>query len=219
MASVPQETISTTRVLWVRVQKWAARSRSWISILLLTPALVGALLSAPWFFAGSWGNCFFDMVGWLLFFSGATMRWWSTLYIGGRKTTSLVIDGPYSICRNPIYVGTLLMTAAVAAFLQSLTFLLCLALAMFIYLSTTVPVEERRLRERYGRQFDEYCVRVPRFIPNFRQFNSPNAIEINIGGLASEGYRALRWIWLPILCEVVTQLRVQPNWPHLLRLP
>ncbi len=219
MASVPQDTVSTTSIISVRIQKWAARSRSWIGILILTPVVIGALLSPPWSYAGGWGNCFLDIVGWLLFFLGAAMRWWSTLYIGGRKTTSLVTDGPYSICRNPVYVGTLLITVALAAFLQSFTFLFGLALASFIYLATTVPVEERRLRERYGNQFDEYCARVPRFLPNFRSFKSPAVIEVSYNGLASEGYRALRWVWLPMLCEVVTQLRADPHWPHLFRLP
>jgi protein-S-isoprenylcysteine O-methyltransferase Ste14 len=46
--------------------------------------------------------------GWCLW-PGATLRLWSTLYIGGRKRVVLVSDGPYSLCRNPLYVGTFLI--------------------------------------------------------------------------------------------------------------
>ncbi len=219
MASVPQESVSALRMVSLRIQKWAARSRSWIGILLLVPFLVGTLLSVPWSHEGAWGDWFLDLLGWLLFFLGAATRWWSTLYIGGRKTTSLVTDGPYSICRNPLYVGTFLMGLAAAAFLQSLTFMLGLVLVTSIYIGTTVPVEERRLRERFDGKFEEYCSRVPRLIPNFRRFRSPPVIDVTLQGLAAESYRAVRWIWLPIICELITQLRAQPYWPHVFRLP
>ncbi|HEY2827551.1 MAG TPA: isoprenylcysteine carboxylmethyltransferase family protein [Pirellulales bacterium] len=201
------------------IQTWAARSRGWIGIFLLAPFCVGVLFSSPHAIEGSWGDFIFDQVAWMMFFAGAAIRWWSTLYIGGRKTQNLICEGPYSLCRNPLYVATFLMTLSVAVFMQSLTFAVGLMLATWIYLATTVPVEERRLRERYGSKFDQYCEEVPRFIPRPRSFKSASTIEVRLNGLLSEGIRTARWIWLPLLCLLVAQLRSQPSWPHLFKLP
>jgi arginine exporter protein ArgO len=116
-------------------------------------------------------------------------------------------------------VGTFLMVLSVAVFLESLTFAVGLLLASWIYLSTTVPVEERRLQEHFGSKYLEYCQKVPRFFPRISSFQSSSTIEVRLSGLFSEGIRAARWIWLPILCLLVVQLRSQPNWPHLFKLP
>ncbi|HZZ26429.1 MAG TPA: isoprenylcysteine carboxylmethyltransferase family protein [Pirellulales bacterium] len=176
-------------------------------------------MSTPRSLEGSWEDFIFDQVAWMMFFAGAAFRWWSTLYIGGRKTASLIQEGPYSLCRNPLYVGTFLMVLSVAIFLESLTFALGLVLASGIYLFTTVPVEERRLHQCFGEEYASYCRKVPRFVPQLSSFRSAATIEVRIGGLFSEAIRAARWIWIPILCLLIVQLRSQPNWPHLLRLP
>ncbi|HTQ40230.1 MAG TPA: isoprenylcysteine carboxylmethyltransferase family protein [Pirellulales bacterium] len=201
------------------VQTWFARSRGWIGIVILVPFSVLMLLSIPLSLEGSWVDFVFDQAAWLLFFAGAAFRWWSTLYIGGRKTAELIQEGPYSLCRNPLYLGTFLMVLSAAVFLESLTFAIGLVLASWVYLSTTVPVEERRLRNRFGKAFDEYCQRVPRFFPRPGSFRSADTVQVRVGGLLSEGIRAARWIWLPIVCLLIVQLRSQPNWPHLFHLP
>ena len=155
-----------------------------------------------------------------MFLIGGAIRWWSTLYIGGRKTADLISEGPYSLCRNPLYLGTFLMVVSVAIFMQSLTFSAGLILASWIYLSTTIPVEERRLRERFGSKFDTYCEEVPRLFPRFSGFQEClRPLKCGLNGLMSEGIRTARWIWLPLICSVVVQLRSEPNWPHLFKLP
>jgi protein-S-isoprenylcysteine O-methyltransferase Ste14 len=201
------------------MQAWAARSRGWIGVFILVPFSILVVFSVPRSLEGSWEDFAFDQVAWLLFFAGAAFRWWSTLYIGGRKSTALIQEGPYSLCRNPLYVGTFLMVLSAGVFLESVTFIAGLMLASWVYLSTTVPVEERRLQQCFGSEYEKYCQTVPRFFPRLSSFRSAATIEVRIGGLFSEGIRTARWIWLPILCLLIVQLRSQPNWPHLLRLP
>ncbi len=203
----------------IAIQDWAARSRGWIGIFLLAPVCVAVVFSTPPTLQGSWMDFGFDQIAWLLFLAGALIRWWSTLYIGGRKTESLICEGPYSMCRNPLYLGTFLMGLSVAVFLESLTFSAAFLLASWIYLSTTVPAEERRLQKRFGSEFSKYAREVPRFFPRLKTFRSAPVVEVRIRGLYVEGIRAARWIWLPILCELVMQLRSQPTWPHNLHLP
>lgn len=202
-----------------RRRNWWVRSRAWIAILIIAPFALAAVVSPPPAVEGTWIDNGFDFVGWILFMVGAGFRWWATLYIGGRKLDMVVAEGPYSICRNPLYVGTFLMTLGIAFFLESLTFAIGIAAATTFYLSVTVSAEEIMLREKFGQKFVEYCRRVPRFWPRLRNFQTSAQLPVNIRGLRAEAVRCARWIWVPVLCEVVTHLRTEAWWPRLLHLP
>jgi len=52
--------------------------------------------------------------------------------------------------------------------------LVCNYLAVYLLLAASVPafylvviLEERELRDRFGEQYEQYCLRVPRFVPRF----------------------------------------------------
>lgn len=197
------------------MKPWLARSRAWISLVILAPVIGAVVLSKPHVSINSWADFACEACGGMLFALGVFFRWWATLYIGGRKTNELTTDGPYSICRNPIYLGTFLLTLAVAVFLGSLTAVLGVLAVSIFYFQTTVSVEEDRLRERHGAAFDEYCARVPRIIPSLRSYRSPVAVELRMEGLQAEFVRTLRYVWLPIGCHLVTHLRSQAWWPDL----
>ncbi len=185
----------------------------------MAPFAALALLSAPNFGTGTWGKFQFDLVGWIFFVAGAVMRWWATLYIGGRKTTTVVADGPYSICRNPLYLGTFFLGVSTAMFLESITFAVGFAIAAVYYLGITVPAEERKLQAQFGEEFVRYCQRVPRFIPRLSSFHTPPTIEVRVQGLMAEVWRASRWVWIPVLAQLIEHLRGEAWWPRLLHLP
>jgi protein-S-isoprenylcysteine O-methyltransferase Ste14 len=77
----------------------------------------------------------------------------------------LVTEGIYAHCRNPMYVGNLLILGGVATASNSWA---CVALAVplfvFIYFAI-VAAEENYLRGKFGAAFDAYCRDVPRWIP------------------------------------------------------
>jgi len=81
------------------------------------------------------------------------------------------------------------------------------------YVAFTVTTEEERLIAIYGDDFRQYCQRVPRFLPDFRLFRSPQTIEVQVSGLRSELIRTCRWAWIPILCDLATHLRSEAWWP------
>ena len=181
---------------------WWVRSRAWISILTIVPfGLAAFLLEPPWIPEDTPWDWLVDVVAWLIFLGGATFRWWATLYIGGRKHNVVISDGPYAMCRNPLYVGTLLITASIPVFLHSLVFGVGLVLSSLIYLGITVPYEERMLRESFGSSYAQYCEQVPRFFPNWRRWHSPSVINVSLSGLLAEYKRMLRWVWVPLLAE------------------
>jgi protein-S-isoprenylcysteine O-methyltransferase Ste14 len=89
---------------------------------------------------------------------------------GGRNrqvyAEELVTGGLFSHCRNPLYVGNLLILAGVGLSANSLLFVaIGMPLFLFAY-RAIVAAEENFLRQKFGQKFDDYCERVNRFLPN-----------------------------------------------------
>jgi protein-S-isoprenylcysteine O-methyltransferase Ste14 len=80
---------------------------------------------------------------------------------------NLVVRGFYAHCRNPMYVGNFLITVGMSLIYGSLwVFVLVVPFFSFVYLSI-VTAEEEYLFKKFGRQYEEYTMRVNRFVPNF----------------------------------------------------
>jgi len=80
----------------------------------------------------------------------------------------LVTRGLYAHCRNPLYVGNVLIFAGLFILFNNLwVYILGSVFFLFMY-RATVAAEENYLRDRYGAEYEAYCRRVPRWIPNFR---------------------------------------------------
>ena len=102
-----------------------------------------------------------------------------TLYIGGRKIDLLVAEGPYSMVRNPLY--TLSIIGAVGAGAQLGSFVLAAvtgAVAYVVFLLVVLK-EEQVLLARFGKTYEDYLARVPRFFPNFSLWKDLEKIEVN----------------------------------------
>ena len=91
---------------------------------------------------------------------------------GGRDgkvyAESLVQSGFYAHSRNPMYVGNYLMMVGFVLLYGSLWgYVLVLPFFTLVYYAI-VKTEEGFLREKFGREYDEYSARVNRFIPSVR---------------------------------------------------
>ena len=101
---------------------------------------------------------------------GEVVRMVSLGYI--RKEMELTRDGPYSVTRNPLYLGNLfLMLGFVIIANQLILMGIYLALFYFIY-DATIKEEEERLFELFGSRFEDYKNKVPRFFPRGSQWDS-----------------------------------------------
>lgn len=198
---------------------WSFRGRGLLaSIGILVPAAF-VLVSEPTVAEGSWLDEVLDVLAWTVFLAGVGIRFWATLYIGGRKEWTLVCEGPYSLCRNPLYVGSLLMLLSIGLFLDSLTFLVIASAVILVYMMGTVRAEEDRLSRTLGEPYFEYCRRVPRFWPRLSTYQTPEVVPLRVKGVRLECMRMARWVLVPLSMEIVSHLRELPSWPHLLRLP
>lgn len=114
------------------------------------------------------------ILGLLVTFSGEIIRGITIglAYIirGGRDkkvyAETLVTEGIFRHCRNPLYVGNILMLLGVGILANSLIYVgIVMPLFLFIY-QAIVLAEENFLRNKFGAQFDAYCSRVSRWLIN-----------------------------------------------------
>lgn len=142
------------------------------------------VLGAALFLVGSaWNNSTIDLiirgVGIVLISIGILGRMWSILYIGGRKSDEVVVHGPYSMMRNPLYYFSSIAAAGVGA--QTGTITLAIAAGIFCVVAFLIVIkrEEAFLSGTFGQPYLDYCARVPRFFPNFKLFNDPEILPIS----------------------------------------
>ncbi len=82
----------------------------------------------------------------------------------GEISSALVLEGPYRITRNPMYVGMTFALIGLAILLGSLSPWLVIPLFVVAIDRNIVPVEEALLGQAFGERYAEYCRRVRRWL-------------------------------------------------------
>lgn len=119
-----------------------------------------------------------ELISLLLVIIGASGRVWASLYLGGRKNATLVQDGPYSLCRNPLYFFSAVGALGIAIQSHRLLVVLVLLLFLLVVYTRTIRAEERRLAAAFGETFERYRASTPRFFPRFGRYRSDPAITV-----------------------------------------
>jgi len=108
-------------------------------------------------------------------FAGSLLRVWGTGYLV--KTDRLVVAGPYSHLRHPLYAGTLLLAVgfgiAAGPFSLGIVALFFAPVFFGYYLPHKDRAEGERLAARYGVAYETYRAAVPSLIPNIQGFSPP----------------------------------------------
>ena len=174
-----------------RYKKWSEREYSkaqritavilgGIVFWIITPffIVVGSAFMDPWLslprFFHKWINTIIALVfmvaGWLL--ANWTVKVQFSLGRGTpiplMATQKLVVQRPYTYCRNPMTLGTTAFYLGVAIWTGSLSALglsLIYPVGILIYIKL---FEEKELEERFGVEYLEYKRRTPFLIPRCR---------------------------------------------------
>lgn len=189
--------------------------RAVISAISLGLALGITIFSPPVVLEGSWLDLGFDFLAWSLFLIAIGIRLWSTMYIGGKKSHGVISQGPYSICRNPLYWGTFFICLSQSLFLHSFTFLLGIVAPVAIYMFRVVPAEEHHLLSKFPLEYGAYRDKVSAWWPSFAHFVSGSQVAVDMRGMGTELRRITSWVWLPFLMEAINLFREMTWWPHL----
>jgi protein-S-isoprenylcysteine O-methyltransferase Ste14 len=136
-----------------------------------------ALISKPLIIAENRRlDMYLDIIGFVTALSGQLLRicviGFAYIKRGGKQkqvyAETLVQEGFFAHCRNPLYVGNVLMALGLIIMHNGiLMYAVCLLFYLFLYLSITVA-EENYLRQKFGQVYYDYTKRVPRFLISFR---------------------------------------------------
>ena len=121
----------------------------------------------------------------------------------------LVVEGLFAHCRNPLYVGNALMLVALLVLADNLwIFLIGGAFFIFAY-AAIVAAEENYLRGKFGAEYEDYCRRVNRWVPDFRGFGETwNSMTFNWRRVILKEYSSIySWIVVALLLEAVKTVR------------
>jgi protein-S-isoprenylcysteine O-methyltransferase Ste14 len=119
---------------------------------------------------------------------------------GGRDrqvyADKLVQGGIFAHCRNPLYVGNYVIILGVSLASNSVLFIgVAVPFFAFAYWAI-IAAEENYLRKKFGQEFDDYCARVSRLLPNLSGLNRTLAgMQFNWRRLITAEYGSA-YIWL-----------------------
>ncbi|HEX2788326.1 MAG TPA: isoprenylcysteine carboxylmethyltransferase family protein [Ignavibacteria bacterium] len=117
------------------------------------------------------------IIGFVIALCGEAIRIWAVSYAGSEtRTTSgvggtyLVTQGPYSITRNPLYIGNILIYTGIGVMSKALfPYLQIAGLIFFTFQYYCIILnEEEYLQKTFRDKFHIYTVTVNRFFPKFK---------------------------------------------------
>ncbi|HYV18846.1 MAG TPA: isoprenylcysteine carboxylmethyltransferase family protein [Verrucomicrobiae bacterium] len=182
--------------------------------------LVFGFAPRPWPRAG--GPDDGDALGLLLLVLGQGLRvaviGFAYIKRGGQNrrihADDLVTDGLFAHCRNPLYVGNVLILAGLFL-VHGSPWVVGLGIGFFVfaYLAITLA-EEAFLAGRFGAAYEDYLRRVPRFLPDLR------GLGRTFEGLSFDWAKVVRkeygstFAWVTMLVLIVTlesRLQLEPE--------
>lgn len=169
-----QETLTTEARLSVSLGRLFFKHRNWF-----IPAVMIALCA--WFrplylFGSAKCDAWLDLLGLALVFVGRAIR---ALVVGGEYiyregeekrvyAKTLVTVGLFRHCRNPLYIGNILVfTGVFLIFNNPAVYAIGITTVVLVY-CCIVAAEEEYLRGAFGEQYEGYCRRVGRWVPTIR---------------------------------------------------
>jgi len=124
---------------------------------------------------------------------------------GGRDrkvyAKTLVKDGIFAHCRNPLYLGNILIVIGLGIVAHSLPFYAVgIPLFVFMYMAI-IKAEEHFLTNTFGEEYIEYIRKVNRLIPNFSGMRETiNSMQFNWRRLVVKEY-GTTYTW--IVCVIL----------------
>ncbi len=115
-------------------------------------------LEAAWFVPGA-----------VVMFFGEWLRLWAAGHL--RKNKQLTTTGPYAYVKNPLYIGTLLITLGYSAMAMNIYIMLAGFIWFFIYYAPYKKKQENeKLIGSFGQAWVEYDKAVPDYLPRLTAY-------------------------------------------------
>jgi len=100
----------------------------------------------------------------LYLFSISQLNKYDTPVAHGETITRMVTSGIFGYTRNPMFVAMIIMGLATAIMANSAIGLIPVVVYLLYLQLLVIPREEAVLRRIYGKEYQRYCSRVPRWL-------------------------------------------------------
>jgi protein-S-isoprenylcysteine O-methyltransferase Ste14 len=110
---------------------------------------------------------------------GAAGRAWATAFISGHKSERMITTGPYSMCRNPLYLFSWMIGVGIGFCTETFTAPLILGSGLLVLNYFQIKAEEKHLSNTFGDEYQAYLMNAPRFFPSFRNYSEPEEIRVS----------------------------------------
>ena len=138
---------------------------------------------------------------------GAFGRLWCSLYISGYKNNTLINEGPYSLCRNPLYFFSFIGALGIGLSTGNLTIPVMIIVGFAIYYPLVVSGEEARLAVIHGERLQSYRESTPAFFLRFSAFREPGEYTVRPKIFRKDIGDAIWFIWAVCLLQLIAALR------------
>jgi protein-S-isoprenylcysteine O-methyltransferase Ste14 len=164
-----------------------------LPIFIVVLLLVAPLAKREWLVAG-----------FLVSMIGEFIQLWCFASLD--KNATLTIRGPYTMVRNPMYLGRFFIPLGFLMLLGQWWLLVAYAVIYWMYMDNRVQREEAHLQPIFGAPYDDYRAKVRRFVPgwpfagkpvaywNWALFTQNNA-GLNLLGTLVAWAAVAAWVW------------------------
>lgn len=157
------------------------------------------------------------VAGYALVAFAVGFRVWASLFIAGYKQVRLATEGSYALCRNPLYLGTLLALLGLALTTRTVTFPLLVLAGFLAYYPSVLAREEAKLARLFGPAYERWRRGTPALLPRRLRFVHPPACTVDPGAVVRQAFDALRVVAALGLLEATDALHRAgwlPTWLH-----
>jgi len=188
-----------------------------IAVQILSGLVIGALLFIrPGWNEASNAHEIIEMTGLALVLACIFGRLWSILYVGSKKNSELVTDGPYSLTRNPLYLFSTIGAAGIGLMFGSIIIAAALGIATCLVFLITARREAAFLRGKFGAAYDAYAARTPLFWPRVSGYRDAGQVAFSPVALRRTFVDALYFLAVFPAIEGVEYLQTMGYLPTLM---
>jgi protein-S-isoprenylcysteine O-methyltransferase Ste14 len=196
-----------------------ARSRILVSRVFAVGIFLFVAFTAQSFAENSPLDVSMEISGLLLLSVASLGRLWALMYISGNKTSELVVVGPYSLVRHPLYLFSLIGAVGLGLASENVVVLALIVLFYALYYPFTMLAEEQKLTRIYGDAYLDYMRRVPRLVPMFAGYREPRHFDVKTSTFVRNFSDAMWFVWAFALLHLIEQLHIWGILPTLWRIP
>ena len=177
------------------------------SVIILTAFVFGFY---KWYPSSPLVDNLLNFLGMLTLLKGTYIRMgargYKKKYSG--KGTELVMDGPYSFVRNPMYLGTLLMGSGFILILWPWWSLPIFVGLFYLRFNRQMVKEEAHLGKSFGKDYQAYMKRTPRLFPDLGKLRKMKLNQVfpwELAWTTKEKYALFIWPGVAIVLELMQQ--------------